>query len=146
MIGQVRIRHFAGILAFSLLAVFLPAAWAVPGEAYTPGKGSADRQAILEALRDCLGFKQSEMVFEVRHLKVKDDWAWIESNPRSPDGKSRYEPVDALLQKVKGQWRVMNIRPCCAECEEDPECADIRKYYRKLRRLFPAAPREIFPD
>jgi len=139
-------KRNAILIMFGICAWLSLPPWATAGEAYTPPKNCAERRGILAALRNSLGFSPQGMVFIVRHLKVKDGWAWIETDPRSPDGKNRYEPVDALLQEVAGKWQVKNIRPCCAECEEDPECADIRKYYRKLKRLFPNVPPDIFPD
>ncbi len=115
-------------------------------EPYTPPKGSSERNAILNALRDSLKTLEIEkIVFVVRYLKVKDGWAWIETLPQSPDGKSLYEPVDALLHKENHRWVVKEIRPCCGECADDPECEDIRRYYKKLMREFPSAPRDLFP-
>jgi len=111
---------------------------------YTPPKGSIERKAILDALRkDC---PVNEIVFIVNHLKVKDGWAWIETNPQSPDGRNKFEPLNALLHKEKGKWIIKNVQPCCGECADDPECADIKRYYKKLMREFPTAPKDIFPE
>lgn len=115
-------------------------------DAYTPPKGSQERKAILDALRDTLKtFDVGKVVFVVRHLKVKNSWAWVETYPQSPDGASKYEPVDALLHKEGNNWVVKAMRPCCGECADDPECEDIKRYYRKLMREFPSVPKEIFP-
>lgn len=95
---------------------------------YTPPRGSLERKAILDALRDQIQtVPKSEILFVVNYLSVKDGWTWIETFPQSPDGKSKYEPINALLQKEKGNWIVKDIQPCCGECADDPECDDIHK-------------------
>jgi len=111
-----------------------------------PQRGSPERNAILQALRDSLKTPEIEkVVFVVRYLKIKDGWAWIETLPQSPDGKNQYEPVDALLHKENHRWVIKQIRPCCGECADDPECEDIRRYYKKLMREFPSVPQDLFP-
>ncbi len=113
---------------------------------YTPQKGSLERKAILDALRDQIkSVPRSNIVFVVNYLMVKDGWAWIETHPQSPDGRNKFEPIDALFHKEKGKWTVKQTRPCCGDCADDPECVDIKRYYRKLMRLFPSVPPEIFP-
>jgi len=134
----------ACVLALSLLAAAAPAAG--EGKAAAPAPGSPERTAILDALRRHMkGVSGLDMVFVVRHLAVKDGWAWIETNPQSRDGKNRYEPVDALLHREEDGWAVSEVRPCCAECEEDPDCSDLQRWYRKLLREIPGLPAEIFP-
>ncbi len=123
------------------------AAEKVPGptQAYTPAKGHPERTEILDALRRMLKAEKKDLVFVVDHLKVKDGWAWAQCNPRSPDGRTRLEPVWALLRKQEGEWRILYVRPCCADCADDPDCADEERLYRKLKREFQQAPAEIFP-
>ncbi|MCX8116614.1 MAG: hypothetical protein N3G78_01615 [Desulfobacterota bacterium] len=100
-------------------------------------------RAILIALREGLkAHHPGSMHFIVRYLKVKEGWAWVETDPRVSE--KILEPLDALLQKVGGKWQVKDIRPCCGDCEEDPYCAK-RIYHKKLIRLFPSVPKEIFP-
>jgi hypothetical protein len=113
-------------------------------EPYTPPKGSLERKAILNALSDMIQSSKLEAVFVVKCLRVKNGWAWIETDPQSPDGKNQYEPIDALLHKEEGQWKVKEVRPCCGDCADDPDCFDIKRYYKKLIRKFPSAPRDIF--
>ncbi len=107
---------------------------------------TAARRAILDALRQQLkAWTGLEVVFEVKYLKAKDGWAWVAAFPRSPGGVNKYEPVEALLHRQSGSWKVMEMRPGGPDCEEDPDCADLTRYYRKLRSRFPHAPAEIFP-
>lgn len=99
-----------------------------------------ERRAILNALRESIKTVPPESVtFIVRYLKVKNGWAWIETDPRG------FEPIDALLHKEEDKWNVKDIRPCCGECEYDPYCAK-GIYHKKLMKIFPSVPKEIFPD
>lgn len=87
----------------------------------------------------------SHLVYVVRYFGIKDGWVWIEADPRSTDSRGQFEPVDKLLHKEKGKWVIKEVRPCCGECADDPDCDDIKRYYKKLMRKYPSAPREIFP-
>lgn len=105
---------------------------------------SEARRGVLEALRRSMA-PTPETVFWVRHFGVEKDWAWIETDPRTADGRGIFEPIDSLLQRVQGAWVVREVRPCCGDCADDPDCADITRYYRKLKQRFPEAPPDIFP-
>src|SRR6266851_10235140 len=92
--------------------------------AYSPDKGSAERKAIVDALRVPVQKKlKQEVIFKIDHLKVQSNWAFLLGVPRRPDGSEidyRDTPyadaynagafdnsVMALLHKVGGQWRVV---------------------------------------
>lgn len=115
---------------------------------HTPPPGSAERKAILDALRHLVPEKDGrKALFVVRHMRVSGPWAWVETDPRSADGKDRYEPVECLLQSGQGgSWTVRECRPCCGDCQDDPDCRDKSRFHRSLRTRFPAAPQEIFPE
>ena len=116
-------------------------AWASGAKAVTPPVGSALRHAILAPLRSTLRENlQVEAVFVVRWLKVKDGWAWIETDPQSKDGKARYEPFHALLKRGDSTWAIVEIPPM----EEDSPPID-GAYFRKLVETHPGLPPEIFP-
>lgn len=101
---------------------------------------------ILKALRESIRTLPPESVgFIIRYLKVKNGWAWIETDPRGLDVFANYEPIDALLHKEKGKWKVKDIKPCCGDCEADPYCAK-GIYHKKLIKLYPSVPKEIFPN
>jgi|UniRef100_A0A7C3WKZ3 hypothetical protein len=111
-----------------------------------PAADRAVSQAILKALgQELKAWTGLEAVFLVKYLQVKNGWAWVATFPQSPDGKSRYEPVEALLHQEAGAWKVLEIRPGGPDCEEDPDCADDSRYFRRLKSRFPQAPPEIFP-
>lgn len=108
--------------------------------------GSTERRAILDALRQELkAWTKLDVVFVVQYLREQEGWAWVAALPQSRDGKNKYEPVEALLHKDARGWKVLEMRPGGAECEEDPNCADDTRYFGKLKSRFSAAPGDIFP-
>ncbi|WP_051284428.1 hypothetical protein [Desulforegula conservatrix] len=105
------------------------------------------RKEILDSLRSGVkSWSGLDVVFVVQFLKAKGSWAYAHVQPQSKDGKSKYEDVSALLSHEKGGWEILETRPCCGECEDDPDCADDRRYFNKLRKKFPSAPTDIFPS
>ncbi len=112
----------------------------------TPAKGSAERKAILDAVRTMVK-KMSELdvIFVVRHLKVNKKWAWVEVDPRSADNAQHYEAVSGLLAKKNGHWEYIEGPPEWPVCEVDPDCADTSRYFKKLARKYPSVSPDIFP-
>lgn len=106
------------------------------------------RKEILEKLRSEIKSwtDRDDIVFVVQFLRSGGGWAYAHVLPRSKDAKSRYEDVSALLHYERKAWKIMEIRPCCGDCADDPDCADDRRYFMKLRSRFPAAPMDIFPS
>jgi hypothetical protein len=149
------------ITSLALLFAFLPVlglkssglwAWRTPAQAWaakartgahTPAPGSAEQKAIVTALRKKMASTTHlKMVFKVDYLKVHDCWAWIHALPTSPDGKQKYEDVNALLEKKAGCWQVAEI--ACTE-EGNPDCLGAPDFFKKLMAKFPGAPADIFP-
>ncbi|MEJ5365910.1 MAG: hypothetical protein WHS86_12460 [Desulfosoma sp.] len=85
------------------------------------------------------------LVFFVRYFKRKGDWAWLKVQPRNAEGTLITEELEGLVHLEDGRWILKAAVPCCGECEEDPDCAAGR-YPKKVMRLFPKAPKEIFPS
>src|SRR5437867_2534584 len=55
--------------------------------AYSPDKGSAERKAIVDALRAPVQRKlKQEVIFKVDHLKVQSGWAFVLGSPARTDG------------------------------------------------------------
>lgn len=106
-----------------------------------PTEESLEREAITEALRkdlkDNLGI---DAVFVFNWFRVKDGWAWVETDPQSPDGQNRYEPFLALLEKREEIWAIAEI----PSLEEDSPLVD-DAYFEGLIERFPGLPREVFP-
>lgn len=113
------------------------------GKVHTPPKGSAERKAILGALRaEMKRLHQADFIFTVNYLKVQQGWAWIEGSPKSPDGTSNLESVSALMHKRGKRWEVAEI-PCTEE--GNPDCLADPGFFKKLKTKFPKTPLRIFP-
>lgn len=110
---------------FTLLVAVLCAASAPAQEpARTPAAGSAERKAILDALRVPVERElKRKVVFKVDSLKAQGGWAFMRGVPQQPGGKpmdyrgTPYEEairegifddwVCALLRRERGRWRVV---------------------------------------
>jgi len=104
--------------------------------AQTPPAGSPERKAIVDAMR--AKGDLPNRVFVVRRIRVANDWAWLDAEPQSADGKNRYEPESALLRRTSGRWAIVD-QPC------GEESCNRQKEIRRIRSAFPAAPATIFP-
>ena len=105
---------------------------AIGQSAYTPGKGSAERKAIMDALRVPVERElKQKVVFVVDHIKVQGSWAFVNGSPQSPSGgqpdyrKTEYwDAVEsdafdnnyfALLRKTRGKWQVSTYAIGCTD-------------------------------
>ena len=143
------------VLVVSFCAAALgmkPAIGLVAGQRgpHTPEKGSAERKAILDALRVPVEKKLKQpVIFNVDHFQVMDGWAFLLGAPRRPDGgKVDYsgtpyrQAVDAgafddgiiaLLHQVGGNWRVVQY----VIGATDVPYLDWDRKYRAPRAIFP---------
>jgi hypothetical protein len=126
------------------MAVALPPTLAAGGrQEWTPPVGSSERTSIVNALRqEVKDLHRLDVRFVITFLKVKDNWAWVQTRPQSPGGENRYEDIAALLTKMNGAWRVREL--ACTE-PDNPDCLGEADFFRRLRNRFPEAPPEIFP-
>ena len=127
------------------------AAAAVFGQTeYTPEKGSAERKAILDALRVPVEreLKQS-IIFVTDSFKVQGVWAFVSGTPRSPSGSApdykgtKYAEAQkegffdnnffALLKRTAGKWKVTTYAIGCTDV-----C--YTEWWRQYK-----APKAIFP-
>ncbi len=132
------------LLAAPAITLTANATSSVSSGLHTPPRGSAERSAILDAMRakhPDLG----DIVYVVSYLKVNNGWAWLEAAGQSRDGRNHYEPEQALLHRVGGHWKVLEMRPGGEDCLSDPTCANDQKYFRKLKARHPSVPTNIFP-
>lgn len=114
----------------------------VSGTGLTPVRGSSERKAVLDVLRqEVKRLHGMDVIFVVRHLKVKNGWAWAHTQPQSPDGSQQYEDILALLNSQDGSWKVVEL-PCTEV--ENPDCIDAPEYFSGLKERFPGVPAEIF--
>lgn len=88
-------------------------------------EGSADRSAILDALRPKIEEMTGKPVeFVVNRLETACDYARIIAQPQAKGGADRYETVDALLVRRNGKWELSMI--AAAEEGSDPAADQYR--------------------
>jgi hypothetical protein len=96
------------------------------GAAYVPKPGSAERKAIMDALRPPVERElHRAVIFKVDHLKLQNGWAFIRGVPKQPDGRpinykdTKYEAarregmfddwICALLRRKGTKWTVVEF-------------------------------------
>ena len=141
-----------------LLTIFLLATDLFAGDgAYTPATGTAERKAIMDAMR--LDFYPGDpaaartnpkgIVFKVLFLKVHGDWACTHVDPVDAAGRPLAEPRWGLLRRRAGQWSDVNyfdaLRPFASEEAAQNALEMSASTIAKVRAVFPDAPGDIFP-
>jgi len=124
-----------------LVASLLLSSCASVNTAHTPPDGSAERNAILQAVHHALARQgRKNLVLIVPYLKVHNGWAWIQVNPQSADGTQHYESQSGLLQeKTTNKWTLLEWMPA-------EEGTDYTTYFKNLKAKYPSAPPDIFPQ
>jgi len=141
-------QFFLRACLFSCLVLVAVSGWRATagGEKITtrtPPPGSAERKAILDALRNEMRrIHGLQVVFVVQWLKVCNGWAWVQTLPQSPDGRDRFEDISALLAKGEKGWRVVEL-PCFEV--ENADCIGAPEYFLRLKKRFPELPDAILP-
>jgi hypothetical protein len=117
---------------------------------HTPEKGSAERKAILDALRAPIERElKQEIVFVAEHFNVAGTWAFIGGVPQATGGGepnyrgTRYQSARdsdafdnnffAILRKTGGRWKVVHYAIGCT----DVCYADWSSRYRAPKIIFP---------
>jgi hypothetical protein len=134
-----------------ILSVILISAFAAFGQkVYTPEKGSAERKAILDALRVPVEKELKQKVqFAINDFKVSGNWAFLSGEPQDASGSqpnydsTQYrEQVEAgmfdnnffaLLKKNGGKWKVVTHAIGCT----DVCYATWWKDYKAPKAVFP---------
>lgn len=118
-----------------LISIFITALFAVSSSAqkvYTPAKGSAERAAILSALRLPVEKElKQKIIFSIEHFNVQGNWGFLDGAPQNTGGgKPNYRgtvyqnAIDAgmfdnnlfaLLKKTKGKWKVVTYAIGCTD-------------------------------
>jgi len=110
--------------------------------AHTPSKGSPERQAILDALRG----DSRDVLYQVHYMKVQNGWCWIDTTPQDKQGHATAEGGPNLLHFECGTWKVMDLSKVAADPKDPLGDMDASPgYIKNLLRVFPGAPRDIFP-
>lgn len=140
---NIRLPLALTFIAFLLALASMAGAADSKNPSITPLPGSPERALIMDALRaHVLELHKVDAVFVVRHLKVKDGWAWAHTLPQSRDRKSHYEDVSALLRKHGPSWKVAEL--ACTE-EDNDQCVSNPEYFKLLQQRFPGLPPDILP-
>jgi len=114
---------------------------------HTPAKGSPERKAIMDALRE--GDKNNfdkPVVYMVNYLRVHNGWAWTDVTPMDDKGKALAEGEQALLHYENGKWVSKDLSKV-AEDPNDPLGPEdpSPRYIRNVLKVYPEAPADIFP-
>jgi hypothetical protein len=127
----------------------------VTDKLHAPPKGSAERQALMDALRDEYKTDRNSdgkpyrgnVTFVVNYLKVHNGWAWTYAEPHSSDPTDQFgENSGFLLHLEGGRWKIVNLPPMIDD-PDDPENLDYptRKDVERIRKMYPSIPTDIFP-
>ena len=122
---------------------------------YTPATGTAERNAILSALRQDFYRSPAEaarnpekILFVVHHLRIKGRWVLVNATP-TINGKPHAEPRWALIQKTGNRYQNRDyhraISPHLTPENEHLALGMNSFTVRLIRRAFPTCPSEIFP-
>lgn len=112
-----------------------------PGAPHIPATGSAERQAILDALRG-----DQDVKFKVNYIKVHDGWCWVDTTPLGKDGRPTAEGGPNLLHLEEGKWMVKDLSKV-PDDPKDPLGAEDASpgFVKNVLKTFPGVPRDIFP-
>ncbi|MBA7534157.1 hypothetical protein ES705_26403 [subsurface metagenome] len=136
-------KSLLAVLILVLSTLIIHAQDCAEKDAYTPARGTDERKAILDALREKMyKIHQIKVNFVVNYMKVYDGWAWLHTHPKDANGPNRYEDILALIHKEEGAWIILEI-PCGEE--DNPDCITSENYYQGLISRHPGLPACILP-
>lgn len=115
-----------------LSVIFIFAAASFAQTAYTPAKDSAERKAILNALRQPIEKELKQKIqFSIQNFKVQGVWAFVNGEPQNASGgEPNYRITtyaddvkegifdnnfQALLKKTGGKWKVVVYAIGCTD-------------------------------
>jgi len=114
---------------------------------HTPPKGSSERKAIMDALRE--GDKNNfdkPVVYMVNYLKVHNGWAWTDVTPMDDKGQALAEGEQALLHYENGKWVSKDLSKVTDDPNDPLGAQDPSpRYIRNVLKVYPEAPADIFP-
>ncbi|MES2798540.1 MAG: hypothetical protein V4638_00865 [Bacteroidota bacterium] len=103
-----------------------------------------ERKMILDLARQEVDKDiHQSVIFTVKHLKVSQNYAWLEADAKSKDGKQIvFEDdfhdcchVEGLFEKKNGLWQVVQFGSFSTDC-----------WYCGLSANYPQVPKEIFSE
>jgi hypothetical protein len=119
---------------------------------HTPAEGSAERRALMDALREHYKGRQEfpgqthrgHITFRVYYLKVHSGWAWSYAEPRSSNPNDGFaENSGFLLHLMDGRWKVMKLPSMDdnGDGDRDPSARDVER----MKKMYPSLPTDIIP-
>ncbi len=126
--------------------------WPVADTLHTPPEGSAERRALMDALREYYKGRQEfpgqthrgHLTFHVLYLKVHSGWAWTYAEPRSSDPRDRFAENSGYVLHLKdGRWKVMKLPTMDdnGDGDRDPSARDVER----IKKMYPSIPTDIIP-
>ena len=117
-------------VSLSIIVIFTVAAFAQTAQ--TPEKGSAERTAILNALRVPVEKELKQKIqFSIQTIKTRGAWAFVNGEPQNATGgEPNYKNTpysdaiengafdnnfQALLKKTGGKWKVVTYAVGCTD-------------------------------
>src|SRR5262249_50559797 len=102
-------RLILSLTICTVLAVCVgSAASQTAGSAHTTAANSAERKAILDALR--AESTEKNAIYQVHFIRVNNGWAWVDTTPLDATTKQPIaEGGPNLLHLVNGAWKVMDL-------------------------------------
>jgi cell wall-associated NlpC family hydrolase len=114
-----------------------------PGPLHEPQRGTAERKAIMDALRaDRFPDRTHDVIFQVNYLRVHEGWAWADVTPQdSKSGKPVESRSKALLRFDEGNWKVVDLGklPLNGSAPVNSE------FVKSISEAAPGVPADIFP-
>src|SRR5436305_4932603 len=112
---------------------------------HTPAKGSPERTAILDAVRE--EYKEGAdhpAQFKVNYLKVHKGWAWIDVTPLDASGNQVADPAPLLFHNDQGKWTAKDLNDVGMEGDEHEGPHDPSpKYIKALQKQYLGVPTDI---
>lgn len=140
----------------ALPVMILFASPAFAQKTYTPATGTAERNAILNVMREdfyrspaAAARNAESILLVVHHLRIKGRWILVHATP-TISGKPVAEPRWALIQKSGNQFHNRHFRRAIsAYLTRDNEHLAYEMNpltMRLIHRAFPTCPPDIFPS
>jgi len=123
-------RHTSLVMVFFWVLSVVGTAFAVE-QWRTPQPRDPERAQIIDALRARLAHfdpQAYQMVFVVRELCISSTKGWLSVDPRSADGRSHYETVNATLKRHRQQWVVEEIACGEEDCPPGTDAEALRRH------------------
>ena len=113
-----------------------------PSPLHEPERGTPERKAIMDALReDKFPGQAKSVIFQVNYLRVHSGWAWADVTPQDKNGKPVESRTKVLMHYDEGNWKAVDLGKLPFDMAK-PVSAD---FIKGLSEAIPGVPADIFP-